>query len=138
MFKKIMAPVDLAHKGDLTKALDCTADLAKHYGAQVVYVGVTMSAPSDVAHNPKEFQETLAAFAKDQATAHGIGATAHAEHCNDTVTDVDNALLRAAEKTGADLVVMASHAPSILDYVWPSNGGKVAEHANCSVMVVRN
>jgi len=50
---------------------------------------------------------------------------------------VDDALLKASRDTGADLVVMASHMPSVLDYIWPSNGGKIAEHAKCSVMVVR-
>lgn len=50
---------------------------------------------------------------------------------------MDDILLKAVKDTGADLVVMASHVPNIMDYVWPSNGGKIAEHAECSVMVVR-
>jgi nucleotide-binding universal stress UspA family protein len=138
VFKKIMTPVDLAHQGDLKKALQCTADLAKHYGAEVVYVGVTAATPSSTAHNPEEYSEKLDAVAKDQADQHGINATAKTVVSHDPSTDVDDALLRSVKDTGADLVVMASHVPNVLDYIWPSNGGKMAEHAKCTVMVVRS
>ncbi|WP_101068005.1 universal stress protein [Roseovarius salinarum] len=137
MFNKIMTPVDLAHEGDLAKALQCTADLAKHYDAEVHFVGVTTGTPSATAHNPQEYKGKLAEFAKAQADKHGIRATADPVIAHDPTTDVDDALLRAIDDTGADLVVMQSHMPNILDYIWPSNGGKIAEHAKCSVLVVR-
>ena len=138
MFKKIMTPVDLHHVDNIAKALKCSADLAKHYGADIVYVGVTSSAPSDLAHNPDEFSRKLDAFAKRQMEEHGISASSDVQVCNDPTTEVDDALLAAVESTGADLVVMQSHLPSLTDYVWPSNGGKVVRHGNVSVMVVRD
>lgn len=137
MFKKIMAPVDLAHMDRLEKALKCTADLAKHYDAEVIFVGVTSSTPSSMAHTPAEYAEKLDAFAKDQGSTHGFTASGDALVSHDPSSDVDDILLKAVKDTGADLVVMASHVPNIMDYVWPSNGGKIAEHAECSVMVVR-
>ncbi|QFT80787.1 Universal stress protein F [Roseovarius sp. THAF27] len=137
MFKKIMAPVDLAHMDRLEKALKCTADLAKHYDAEVIFVGVTSSTPSSMAHTPAEYAEKLDAFAKDQGSANGFTASGDALVSHDPSSDVDDILLKAVKDTGADLVVMASHVPNIMDYVWPSNGGKIAEHAECSVMVVR-
>jgi len=137
MFKKIMTPVDLAHKGDLDKALQVSADLAKHYGAEVVFVAVTAATPSSTAHNPAEFAQKLDAFASEQADKHGISASGDTEISHDPTTDVDDALLKTVGKIGADLIVMQSHMPNVMDYVWPSNGGKVAEHAKCSVMVVR-
>ena len=137
MFRKIMTPVDLGHLGDLQKALQVSADLARHYDAEVVYVGVSAAAPSATAHNPAEFKARLAAFAEEQAQTHSIKTTADPVLSHDPTTDVDDALLKATRDTGADLVVMASHMPGILDYIWPSNGGKIAEHAKCSVMVVR-
>lgn len=137
MFKKIMAPVDLAHKDRLEKALQCTADLAKHYGAEVVFVGVTTSTPSSVAHSPEEYGEKLDAFANEQSQAHGFTASGKALLSHDPSSDVDDVLLKATADNNVDLVVMASHLPNVMDYVWPSNGGKVAEHAKCSVMVVR-
>ncbi|EDM71143.1 UspA domain protein [Roseobacter sp. AzwK-3b] len=137
MFKKIMTPVDLAHQGDLQKALAVTADLAKHYGASVVFVGATSSTPSATAHTPEEYRKKLEAFAKDQSEAHGFEASADMVIAHDPTTDVDDVLLKAVRETGADIVVMQSHMPNILDYVWPSNGGKIAEHAKVSVFVVR-
>jgi len=137
MFKKIMAPVDLAHQKGLAPALQCAADLAAHYQAEIVYVGVVAPTPGPVAHSPKEFAAKLAEFAAAQASAHGIASTAHAEIAGDPTTEVDDALLKAVADTGADLVVMASHVPGIVDAIWPSNGGKIASHAKASVMLVR-
>lgn len=137
MFKRIMAPVDLAHADRLGRALECAADLANHFDVPIVYVGVTSSAPSRLAHNPEEFGQKLGAFVEDQAAKHGLEASAHTTITPDPTTEVDDALIRAIDETGADLVVMASHVPNVADYFWPSNGGKLAEHAKCSVMVVR-
>ena len=137
MFKRIMAPVDLAHIEKLGRALDCAADLAKHFGVPITYVGVTSTAPSQLGHNPEEFNQKLQAFTQGQIEKHGVEATAHMAIAHDPPTEVDDALMRAIGETGADLVVMASHVPDAIDYLWPSNGGKLAEHAKCSVMVVR-
>lgn len=137
VFSKIMVPVDLAHKDKQTRALQCSADLAAHYGASVVFVGATTETPSSVAHNPTEFKEKLTAFAQEQAAAGNFTAETHVELSHDPTTDLDDALLRAVSETKADLVVMASHIPGLAEYVWPSNGGKVAAHAKCSVFVIR-
>lgn len=137
MFNKIMAPVDLAHAEKLGTALDCAADLAKHWGIPVVYVGVTSSAPSKSARTPEEFGQKLGAFAEQQAAKHGIETSPHTAIAHDPTTEIDDALMRAIGETDADLVVMASHVPNVMDHFWPSNGGKLAEHAKCSVMVVR-
>ena len=51
--------------------------------------------------------------------------------------DLDGALLKAVGETGADLVVMGTHVPGLSDYIWSSNGGKIAAHADVSVMLVR-
>lgn len=137
MFKTIMTPVDLRHLDDLSHALQVSADLANHYDAQVHYVGVTSATPGSLGHTPEEYGKKLKAFAEEQASKHGIKATADAVVSHDPSVDVDDALMKAIGTTGADLVVMQSHMPSLMDYVWPSNGGKIAEHAKCSVMVVR-
>lgn len=137
MFKRIMAPVDMAHIERLGRALDCAADLARHYRVPITYVGVTSTAPSKLAHNPEEFGQKLQAFAQGEAEKHGIDANAHTAIAHDPTTEVDDALMRAIDETGSDLVVMASHVPDVIDHVWPSNGGKLAEYAKCSVMVVR-
>lgn len=138
MFQHILAPVDLAHLDDLQRALDVTASQAKHYDAPVTYVSVTASGPTKLVNTPEEFQTKLAAFARHQAEIHGIEAKSLALVTNDPTTEVDDILLLAVNDTGADLVIMGSHKPGLVDYFWPSNGGKIASHSAASVMVVRD
>lgn len=137
MFTRLIVPVDLAHAETLAKALQAAADLARHYGAKVTYLGVTTNTPSSVAHNAEEFAEKLARFAAAQGEMHGIDADSHAAVSHDPTIDLDDTLIKASEELGGDLIVMASHVPGLADYVWPSNGGTVAGHAKASVMVVR-
>lgn len=137
MFKQIMVAVDLAHAEQLSKSLKVAADLSKHYGAPICYVGVANEQPGSVAHTPEEYSKKLGAFAEGQAAEHGVRTTSRAYLGHDLVTDVDDVLLSAVTDTGADLVVMASHIPTLVDYVWPSNGGKVAAHSDAAVFVVR-
>ena len=137
MFKRIMVPVDLTHADKIEKALGVAGDLAAHYGATLVYVGVTAPAPSPVAHTPEEYAKKLANFAADKGIAHGVAAESRAYTSHDPAIDLDETLLKAVAETGADLVVMASHIPNVADYIWPSNGGAVATHADVTVMVVR-
>lgn len=137
MFNKIMVPVDLTHVTRLKRALDCAADMANHYGAEICYVGVTGPTPGAIARNPAEYGEKLKAFADAQAAERAITASHHVEIAHDPTTEVDDALLRAVEKTGADLVVMGTHDPGITDYLWPANGTRVAGHSKASVFLVR-
>ena len=138
MFKRIMVPVDLAHIPALRKALEVAAGVAKQYDIPVTYVGVTSAAPSALGHNPDEFDARLTAFGAEQASANGIVGETKTVISHDPTTDVDDALLHAVKDVGADLVVMASHVPGLADYVWPSNGGKIAAHSDASVFVVRD
>ena len=137
MFKRMMVPVDLEHADQLEKSLDCAADMAKKYGVPVCYVGVASEQPGSVSRTPAEFDDKLRAFAGQQASKHGHEATSHMFVAHDLVTDVDDILLKAVHEVGADLVVMASHTPTAADYIWPSNGGKVAAHSDASVFLVR-
>ena len=137
MFTTIVVPVDLAHEDKLGKALTVSADLAKQYGAKIIYLGVTSAMPGKLGHNPAEYAEKLQAFAAAQAAKFGITADAKAEVSHDPTIDLDKTLMKAADAVGADLIVMASHVPGLADYIWPSNGGTVASHSKASVMVVR-
>ncbi len=137
MFKKIMVPVDMAHTNKLGAALAMAADLAKRYGAEVCYVGATTSTPSTVARSPEEYRTKLAAFAADEAAAHGHKASSHMVISHDPTTDLDHVLVKAVKEVGADLVVMATHMPKAADLIWPSNGGRLATHTDVSVFLIR-
>ena len=137
MFSRIVVPVDLAHKEILGKALDIATDLARQYGATLTYVSVTAETPTSVAHNPQEFGQKLAEFARARGEADGLKIDAVPYTATDPTIDVDTTLLRAAEEARADLIVIASHKPGLADYFWGSHGGRLAANAGLSVFVVR-
>ncbi|QOL80096.1 universal stress protein [Pseudooceanicola spongiae] len=137
MYSKILVPVDLAHPDRSSKALASAAAMARSFAAQVICVGVTSALGGEVAADPREFANKLSDFAKGQAEALGCEISAHTVISRDMEVEVDLELLNAIEQTGADLIVMASHAPKLTDLLWPSNGGRVASHAKISVMLVR-
>ena len=137
MYSKLVVPVDLAHADALGKALGVAADLARAFGAEAHLVGVTMSQPTEVAPSPEAFAEKLGAFAEEQSAALGVHFEPHAETSHDITADLDRVLQRAAERIGADLIVMASHVPGLADHVFASNAGYLASHASMSVLVVR-
>lgn len=135
MYKTIMVPIDLAHAEQLRGAVDVARDLASHYGAKLVFVGVTAATPGPVAHNPEEFGEKLEAFA--QKAGNGTDVTSHVIVSHDPTADMDDKLVDAIPELGADLVVMASHVPGIADMLVPSHGGHLARSTKISVFLVR-
>ena len=137
MYTHTMVPVDLAHTETLGKALQTAADLAKHYSCPVTYVGVTMSAPTSVAHNPEEFAGKLERFVASETGQHGHEGRAHTVTSHDPAVDLDPTLLDTVHQIGADLVVMQSHLPGLADHLWPSNGGTIASRSDASVLIVR-
>lgn len=137
MYSKIMVPVDLAHADRLERALKMASDLAHLYNAEVIFVGVTSPQPSKVAHNPQEYAAKLDEFASGQAAKHSITASGHAVVSHDPAVDLDATLVKACSDTGAGLIVMASHVPNVSDYLFHAHGGRVAEEAPVSVLVVR-
>ena len=137
MYKKIVVPVDLAHADTLAKALQTSADLARHYGAEITYVGVTTNLPSSVAHTAAEYQQKLEGFAGEQGRKFGIEIKAKTIVSHDPARDLDDRLGEEIRAEQADLVVMASHVPIFSDHVFASNAGYLASHATTSVFIVR-
>ncbi len=138
MYERILAPVDLAHPDRIEKALKSAADLASHYGAELVLVGITGTEPSSVAHNPEEFASKLAAFADAASARLGHAMRSETVRVHDLTANLDGAISRKAAEIGADLIVMASHKPGVSEYIFGSNAGHVAQHAPISVFVVRD
>lgn len=137
MFKKILIPIDLSHADKLEKAVSTGTYLARQDNIPVVFAAITTTAPGPIAHNPEEFREKLDAFAAETGNRHGIQASGHAVFTHDPAVDLESGILKAVHETGADLVVMATHIPHLADHFWPSNGGRVASHADVSVFLVR-
>jgi len=137
LFKKILIPIDLTHADRLEKAVATGAYLARLENLPVVFAAVSATAPGAVAHNPDEFRVKLDAYASAEGAKHGLTASGHAVFVNDPAVDLESGILTAVHETGADLVVMATHIPNLANHFWPTNGGRVASHADVSVFLVR-
>jgi nucleotide-binding universal stress UspA family protein len=46
-------------------------------------------------------------------------------------------ILAYADKTGADLIIVASHKPNVGDYLLGTTASRIVRHAPCSALVVR-
>jgi len=137
MYSSIMIPVDLQHADKLDKALATAADLGNHYKAAVHVVGVTAATPGPIAHNPEEFAAKLGEFAAQQSSTHGVEFKPKAMTSHDPTIDLEATLQKAAEEVGADLVVMASHVPGIMEHLMASHAGYLASHTKLSMFIVR-
>ncbi|MCW8330176.1 universal stress protein [Photobacterium sp. SDRW27] len=137
MFNRIMMPIDLRHLEKVGKALDIVEKLANTYDSTVIFVGVSASAPSDIARNPKEFSAKLAQFAEEQSQKHAIPTESFPIISPDPTADLDDKLLDAIAALNTDLVVMATHVPGARDYLFGNNGNYISDHAKVSVFLVR-
>jgi nucleotide-binding universal stress UspA family protein len=138
MYNRIMIPIDLGHADALERSCTVASDLAAHFGATLVFVGVTSSLPGALGHNPAEFTEKLAAFAKAHVSGTDVDADIHTVISHDPAAEMNSALMKAVKETGADLVVMQSHKPGLADYIFEGHGPYIAQHAAASVMLVRD
>ncbi len=137
MIEFIMVPVGLAHRDALDAAVMEAGNLAKANHAKLIFVGVTGSAPSEAAHNPKEYEQKLLAYAGEVAERIGVSIDARSLVDVDVVADLGKVLVKLANDMEVDLIVMASHVPGFIDHIFSSNAGYVASHAKCSVYVAR-
>lgn len=139
MYRKIMVPVDLEHVNNMEKALHGAAELATSYSVPVCYVAVAGRAPNEVAARPEQFEKAMQEFAREQGELHGIQTESLTLSSVDVPAELDQKLLEGLEQTGADLVVMASHAPGVSDrlHLIGSNAAWLVRHTDVSIFVVR-
>lgn len=136
MFKHIMVPVDLHMPPAVVKALDVAADFASSHGSRVTLVHVTDQQVKG-AHTLGSSGEELAALASKMAESSGSSVEALPIHSVDVGSEIDSILTRTAKELQADLIVIATHMPGILDYVFSSHASHLVLHSEISVFVVR-
>ena len=140
MFKTILVPVDLGEVETAQSALDKAVEIAKVSGGTLRLIYVRAIVPvTYMDFMPAAFDEeqqgqsekTLAELAaKVKLPADRVSAVVR-------LGSVYNEVLDEAEKTGADLVVIGSHRPTMATYLLGSNAATIVRHARCSVLVVR-
>lgn len=140
MFKSVVLAVDLAEPTSWARALPVAVGICRNSSAKLYVVTVAADVNVQVASFfPEDANERL----QQQSVTdlkRWIG-----EHVPPGIEvhqivaqgPVHREIIAAAEKVGADLIVMASHKPTITDYLLGANAAHVVRHAGCSVMVVR-
>lgn len=136
MFKNVLIPVALDHLDALPKQVACARQMLADDG-HLTALTVLESLPSYVAEyavierSPKEFlqnaQEVLRSALKDHPE---IG-------CKVGTGKPGVAIVEAASKMGADLIVLAAQRPGSEGYALGSTTCRICRRASCSVLIVR-
>ena len=137
MYRHIMVPVDLHMETIVEKALTVATDLAKFYHAEITLVSMTGRVITDAPHTPETAKAALSNLASSLSENSGLEVKFHNLFSPDVPAEVDSGLKAAIDAVGADLVVVGSHIPRLMDYVFSSHAGYLASHAKVSVFVVR-
>jgi nucleotide-binding universal stress UspA family protein len=142
MFKTILVPVDLNHEDSWREALPVAVELARGWGAvlHVTAVVPDFGAAMVQGYFPPDFEkQTLeraeAALEKlvEEHVPEDVSHAVHLEHGSIRVHILDR-----AQRTGADLIVMAAHPPDqIREFLIGSHADWIVRHAPISVLVLR-
>jgi len=140
MFKTILVPVDLAEIETSQPAIDTAVALAEISGGTIRLVYVRSLVPMTyMEFVPPGFTEDQEREAEESVAKVAATVPLPAERVSATVRlgSVYNEVLQEAEDTGADLIVVGSHRPSMATYLLGSNASTIVRHARSSVLVVR-
>jgi nucleotide-binding universal stress UspA family protein len=143
MFKSILVPIDLNHEETWTQALPLAVKMAKESGAALHVTSVVpdFGAAMVQSYFPAGFEkEALGRAESDlerivaEAVPAELNCKVHLEHGS-----IRKHILDQVQNTGADLIIMASHAPEqFREFLVGSHADWIVRHAPVSVFVVRS
>ncbi len=140
-FRRILIPVDIDEPSSWQIALPTARELAKAFSARVTVLTVLR----DIEAIAQGVAYSLPGYRVLHDIADARLVALVAENIPDfssletmvTSGTVYTGILDTARAKDTDLIVMASHRPAMKDYLLGSNAAKVARHAKCSVLIVR-
>ena len=141
MFKTILVPVDLGEVEAARPAIDKAVELAKSADSTIRLIYVRPIVPvTYMEFMPPAFDEEQQGEAETKLAelAASVGLPSERVSAVVRLGSVYNDVLDEAEKTGADLIVIGSHRPTMATYLLGSNAATIVRHAGCSVLVVRS
>lgn len=140
MFKTILVPVDLGEVEAAQPALDKAVELATSAEGSIRLVYVRAIVPMTyMEFMPPAFDEEQQGESEKKLAEIAASVKLPSERVSAVVRlgSVYGEVLDEAEKTGADLIVVGSHRPTMATYLLGSNAATIVRHAKCSVLVVR-
>ena len=142
MYKDILLPIDLEHESSWKTAVPTGVKLCEHSGARLHLLAVVPDVGMSIISQyfPKGYKKELSKKMLEQIRAFSkknVPSGIPVQHLVAAGT-VYEVILKMAEKTGSDLIVLASHRPELKHYLLGPNAARVVRHAECSVLVVRD
>lgn len=140
MVRKILLPIDLniadGDRGTLDAALHMLEEGGTLHVVTVMpdYGFPLISGQLDRAHEAGMIEAVQVALAKWVADNVPGGVEARTQVLTGTIYDQ---IIQAADRIGADVIVIGAHRPGLSDYLIGSNAARVVRHAKQSVHVVR-
>ena len=141
MFKTILVPIDLADDSSWRKALPAAIGQARDPGTRlyvmtVIDLNMNILAVRLPESFNREYREKTEHRLQEVVKQH-VPSDIPVQHI---VRDgrIYQEIIAVAREIKADLIVMASHNPSLKDYLLGPNSARVVRHADCSVLVVRD
>lgn len=140
--KTILCALDLSQPEPDDRVLKTAARLAGLYGATLEAITVVpdLGVGEVASYFPADFQENAIARTREALKEHVasvLGDKAAAVRCIVAAGSVYQEVLRVAEASKTDLIVVGSHKPAVRDYLLGTNASHIVLHASCSVYVVR-
>lgn len=140
MFSHILVPCDIsyAHSAWLAPTITAACDFANKYGSRLHFMTVV---PDNMLKGfyPSIYDENLVEEARERlariVAEHAPSGTVHDIHVRKG--GICSEIIHMAREVPADLIVLASHGPILMDYLLGSNASHVALHAPCSVFILR-
>jgi nucleotide-binding universal stress UspA family protein len=140
MFRAILVPIDIAHASSWRRVLPEAVELARAGRGTLTVMTVVRDIKA-------MFEGVYLSFQLEQmiedARADLARIVSEVPHNGVEVKQevrfgsIRHEILAAARAGTADLIVMASHRPEAMDYLIGPNAAHVAQHAPCSVLVLR-
>ncbi|EKV29182.1 Universal stress protein family 3 [Caenispirillum salinarum AK4] len=141
MYQNILVAIDLDDPSDLKRTLATAVELNQATG-QCLHVmtvlptfGMSMVGQFFPKGYEKEMADKLLHRLREEIKPY-VPDGMHVQHIVGE-GNVYETVLRMAEKTEADLIVIGAHRPELKDYLLGPNAARVVRHANVSVLVVR-
>jgi nucleotide-binding universal stress UspA family protein len=142
MYKTILLTVDLEHDASWKKALPAAIEIAASSDAVLHILSVVpdFGSPLVASEFPAGYQEKALKTAKERLESMRGGEIPWPRNAVSHVGfgRVHDVILDHVKSTGADLVVMASHAPDrVREFLVGSQADRVVRRSPVSVLVVR-
>ena len=140
MFKSILVPIDLTQESSWRFAIPEAIEMAKTGNAKLAIMTVVRDVKSifEGIALPFQLERMIAEARRDLAGIVGKFRSDAVEIEQEVrFGSISREILAAAKGRSCDLIVMASHRPEVLDYLIGPNAAHVAQHAPCSVLVLR-